>query len=63
MSRGTTRNIVVIGAGFIVVAIAYGALAPVLGYHVEWAGVTMLAALGVAMGLMAYVLIAGSRAD
>jgi len=40
-------------------SVAYGALAPVLGYHIEWAGVTMLAALGIALGLMWYVLNAG----
>lgn len=40
-------------------AIAYAGLAPILGYHIEWAGVTMLAALGIAMGLMWYVLNAG----
>jgi len=34
-----------------------------LGYHIEWAGVTMLAALGVAMAIMFYVLIAGSAKD
>jgi hypothetical protein len=31
--------------------------------HIDYAGVTMLAVLGIAMGLMAYVLIAGSPSD
>ena len=54
------RNALVVGATFIVVAILYGALAPVFGFKVEFAGVTMLFALGIALGLMAYILIAGS---
>lgn len=58
-----SRNVLAMGGAFVVVSIAYAALAPVLGYRIEWAGVTMLAALGIAMGLMAYVLIAGSRQD
>jgi hypothetical protein len=32
-------------------------------WHVDYAGVTMLAVLGIAMALMAYVLIAGSPND
>ena len=36
--------------------VAYGALAPVFGYQVEWAGVTMLIALGAALGIMFFVL-------
>jgi hypothetical protein len=42
------------GALFIGLAIVYGMLS-----H-DWGGVTMLGALGVAMALMAYVLVAGS---
>ena len=42
------------GAIFIVLAIVYGALSQ------DWGGVTMLFALGIAMALMAYVLVAGS---
>lgn len=48
-----------IGIGTILIAIAYAAFAPVLGYHVEWAGVTMLFALGVSLGIMAFVLHTG----
>ena len=55
-----TRNSVIIGVSFVVIAAAYGALAPVAGYRIEWAGVTMLGALGVALGIMAYVLSSGS---
>jgi hypothetical protein len=55
-----TRNILLIGISPIVLSILYGAFAPVLGYHVEWAGVTMLFALGWAIGIMSYVLTSGS---
>jgi hypothetical protein len=54
------RNSLIIGATFVVIAIAYGGLAPVLGYKIEWAGVTMLFALGFALGIMSYVLTSGS---
>ena len=54
------RNSLIIGATFVVIAIAYGGLAPVLGYHIEWAGVTLLGALGVALGVLSYVLSSGS---
>ena len=57
------RNVLLIGATFVGIAILYGVLAVPLGYHVEFAGVTMLAALGIAMTLMAYVLVAGSSND
>ena len=48
------RYTLLAGALFITVAVIYGALSR------DWAGVTMLLALGVAMPLMAYVLVAGS---
>jgi len=57
------RNVIVIGATFVVIAAVYALGAVPLGYQIEWAGVTMLAALGVAMALMFYVLIAGSSKD
>lgn len=57
------RNVVVVGIGFIAAAAVYALGAVPLGYDIEWAGVTMLGALGVAMSLMAYVLIAGSSND
>ncbi len=53
------RNSIIIGASSVVLAALYGALAPVFGYHVELAGVTMLVALGVALGIMVGVLEAG----
>jgi hypothetical protein len=53
------RLAIAIGISCVVLAAGYGALAPVFGYHIEWAGVTMLVALGAAMGLLVAVLKAG----
>lgn len=50
----SARNAIVIGVGFIVVAAAYLYLTVGSG-HPEMAGVTMLATLGVAMGVTFYV--------
>jgi hypothetical protein len=57
------RSAIAIGVTFVMIGIAYYALAIPFGYHVEWAGATMLVALGAAMGIMAWVLVAGSRRD
>jgi membrane associated rhomboid family serine protease len=54
------RTSIVFGLVFLVIGVAYGAFAPVFGYDVEWAGVTMLVALGAAMALMTYVLTVGT---
>jgi hypothetical protein len=54
------RNSIAIGVTFVVTAALYAGLANPLGYKIEWAGATMLAALGVALGIMAYVLTSGS---
>ncbi len=51
---------VLIGAAFVLTALGYLVFAGPLGYRAEPAAVTMLVALGAAMGLMAYVLTAGS---
>jgi hypothetical protein len=57
------RNALAIGVTFVVIAIVYW-VSPYLGNgHIDYAGITMLAALGIAMGLMFYVLIAGSPND
>jgi hypothetical protein len=53
------RNALFIAIACLVTGILYGALAPVFGYHIEWAGVTMLIALGAALGLMFLVLHTG----
>lgn len=58
-----SRIAIVMGVIFLVIGIAYLTLAGPAGYHVEWAGGTILIGLGVAMGLMAYVLIAGTPRD
>jgi hypothetical protein len=55
------RNSLIIGVTFLVTGILYGALAPVFGYNIEFAGVTMLVALGAALGIMSYVLTSGSN--
>jgi ABC-type Fe3+-siderophore transport system permease subunit len=57
------RNALIVGITFVVVGAIYWAV-PYFGlWHVDYAGVTMLAVLGIAMALMAYVLIAGSPND
>jgi len=56
---GRYRNAMIIAVGSVVLAIAYGGLAETFGYRPEWAGVTMLIALGVALGLMVAVLDTG----
>ena len=48
------RLTLVAGALFITIAAVYGVLSR------DWGGVTLLGALGVAIALMAYVLVAGS---
>jgi len=47
------------GLVFPLIAILYFVAPTVLGGNVDYAGITMLLALGVAMALMAYVLFAG----
>ena len=54
-----SRNSIIIGASCVVLAIGYAALAIPLGYKIEWAGVTMLIALGAALGIMVAVLDTG----
>ncbi|TME84522.1 MAG: hypothetical protein E6I45_01250 [Chloroflexi bacterium] len=57
------RNAFFVGATFVVIGVVYWAF-PYFGkWQLDYAGVTMLGALGIAMGLMAYVLIAGSPRD
>ncbi len=56
---GRQRNAILIGISCVVLAALYGGLAPVFHYNIEWAGVTMLIALGAAMAIMVAVLSAG----
>jgi hypothetical protein len=55
------RNSIFVGLIFVVIAILYWAIPTIGGWHVDYAGVTMLIALGASMSIMAYVLIAGSH--
>jgi hypothetical protein len=55
------RNAAFLGVIFLVIGFIYWFLPTYGGWHVDYAGVTMLIALGFAMGMMAYVLVAGSR--
>lgn len=57
------RNAVLAGLLFVAIALVYWAFPYFGGWHLDYAGVTMLAVLGIAMALMAYVLIAGSPND
>ncbi len=50
------RNAIIIAVGCIVTGFLYGYLAPFFGYRVELEGVTMLIALGAALGIMFFVL-------
>lgn len=57
------RNAAMVGLLFVAIAAIY-LIAPIIGNgHVDPAGTTMLFALGIAMALMAYVLVAGSPRD
>ncbi len=53
------RNALFIAIACLVTAVLYGVLAEPLGYKIEWAGVTMLVALGAALGIMVAVLDSG----
>ena len=57
------RNAALVGIIFVVIAVVFWGLAEVGGFHVDYAGVTMLGVLGIAMALMFYVLVAGSPND
>jgi hypothetical protein len=55
------RNSIAVGLIFVIIAVVYWLVPTIGGWHVDYAGTTMLIALGAAMALMAYVLIAGSH--
>jgi lipopolysaccharide export LptBFGC system permease protein LptF len=57
------RNAALAGIIFIVIGALYWSLAEVGKFHVDYAGVTMLLVLGIAMAIMFYVLVAGSSND
>ena len=54
------RNAALVGIIFVVIGVIYWAIPYLGGWHVDYAGVTMLIALGIAIAFMAYVLVAGS---
>jgi MFS family permease len=57
------RNAIVIGLLFSATGVAYWGVQTIAGWHVDYAGTTMLILLGVAISILAYVLIAGSPND
>jgi hypothetical protein len=57
------RNAALVGIIFMVIGVIYWVVPYVGHWHIDYAGVTMLIVLGIAMGLMAYVLVAGSSND
>ena len=54
------RNAALAGIIFIVIGAVYWALPYFFNLHLDYAGVTMLVVLGISMGIMFYVLVAGS---
>ena len=57
------RNAIFVGLLFATIGVIYWAFPTITGTPVDYAGVTLLLILGVAMSIMAYVLIAGSPSD
>ncbi len=57
------RNAIFVGLLFVVVGAIYWAAQYIAGWEVDYAGVTLLILVGIAMGIMSYVLIAGSPND
>lgn len=57
------RNAIAVGLLFVVIGAVYWAIPYFGNWHLDYAGVTMLVVLGIAMAVMAYVLIAGSPSD
>jgi ABC-type multidrug transport system permease subunit len=57
----TPRRSLLVGMIFVVIAAFYGGVQAYAGWPVDWAGITMLLALGLAMSIMTFVLFAGLR--
>ena len=57
------RYAALVGIIFVVIAVVYWAVPYFGGWHLDYAGTTMLLVLGIAMALMAYVLVAGSSSE
>ena len=59
-ARSYPKYAIAIGLISVVIAFVYWVVPYVGDWHLDYAGVVMLGALGIAMALMAYVLTAGS---
>ena len=57
------RNAIFLGLIFVIIGFIYWVVPYVGQWQIDYAGVTMLGVLGIAMALMFYVLIAGSPND
>jgi hypothetical protein len=57
------RNAAIIGIIFLITGAVYWAVPYFGNWHVDYAGVRMLAILGIGLGLMFSVLVAGSSND
>ena len=57
------RNAALVGILFLVIGLIFWAVPYFGGWHVDYAGTTMLIFLGVATALLAYVLVAGSSGE
>jgi hypothetical protein len=57
----TPRRSLLVGLIFVVIAAIYWGIQVYAGWPVDYAGITMLLALGVAMSIMTFVLFAGLR--
>jgi len=57
------RNAALVGILFVVIGVIFWATPTIGGWHVDYAGTTLLIFLGAAMALMAYVLVAGSSKE
>ena len=57
------RNAIFLGLVFVIVGAIYLGVQAAAGGTVDYAGVTLLILLGVAIAIMSYVLIAGSPND
>ena len=57
------RNAALVGILFVVIGVIFWAVPSLGGWHVDYAGTTLLVFLGAAMALMAYVLVAGSSKE
>ena len=57
------RNAALVGIAVVVIGAIFWAAPTYGGWHVDYAGTTLLVFLGAAMALMAYVLVAGSSKE